>query len=181
LKQLLAVLFPFFLLPLVAQTTPPVVYAESFRQGAIRIIEDKVDVKLSPQDRTFHERLKDSHGEDRYEFTLVPIGPEGDTTITEWQAKLIDLRYGIYGNLLLTSQQRNQTGDLKNQLGRLDPFRFSQISADAKRIIKVENFYVVLQIKAFHFTPIESPYLDSMTVGVEFTNTDPRTTPDTAK
>ena len=45
----------------------------------------------------------------------------------------------------------------------------------AKRIIKVESFYVVLQIKAYHFTPPDSPYLDSMTVGVEFTNTNPRT------
>jgi hypothetical protein len=181
LKQLLAFFLLFLSLPLIAQTVPPTVYGESFRQGAIRIIEDKLDVKLSPQDRTFHERIKDSHGGDRYDFTLDPVGPEGDTTITYWQAKLIDLRYGIYGNLLLTSQQRNQTSDTKSQLGRLDPFRFAQVPATAQRIIKVENFYVVLQIKTFHFTPIDSPYLDSMTVAVEFTNTDPRTTSDTAK
>jgi hypothetical protein len=44
----------------------------------------------------------------------------------------------------------------------------------AKRIIKVESFYVVLQVKAHHFTPLDSPYLDSVTVAIEFTNTDPR-------
>jgi hypothetical protein len=181
LKVLLPFFFLFLSLPLVAQTAAQVVYAESFRQGTTRIIEDKLDLKLSPQDRTFHERLKDSHGDNRYDFTLLPMGPEGDTSITYWQAKLIDLRYGIYGNLLLTSQQRNQTSDATSQLGRLDPFRFAAVPATAKRIIKVEDFYIVLQIKSFHFTPLDSPYLDSMTVGIEFTNTDPRTTADTAK
>jgi hypothetical protein len=44
----------------------------------------------------------------------------------------------------------------------------------ARRIIKVDSFYVVLQVKAYHFTPLDSPYLDSMTVSVEFRNTDPR-------
>jgi hypothetical protein len=49
------------------------------------------------------------------------------------------------------------------------------VPVTAKRIIKVDSFYVVLQVKAHHFTPPDSPYLDSMTVAVEFTNTDPRT------
>ncbi len=48
----------------------------------------------------------------------------------------------------------------------------------ARRIIKVDDFYVVLQVKAYHFTPPDSPYLDSMTVAVEFTNTDPRAEPE---
>jgi len=38
----------------------------------------------------------------------------------------------------------------------------------------VDTFYVVLQVRAFHFTPPDSPYLDSMTVDVAFSNTDPR-------
>jgi len=31
-----------------------------------------------------------------------------------------------------------------------------------------------LQVKAYHFNPLDSPYLDSMTVEVQFTNSDPR-------
>ena len=45
---------------------------------------------------------------------------------------------------------------------------------ERRRVIKVDGFYVVLQVKAYHFTPLDSPYLDSMTVAVEFRNTDPR-------
>jgi hypothetical protein len=48
------------------------------------------------------------------------------------------------------------------------------VPVTAKRIIKVDSFYVVLQVKAYHFTPPDSPYLDSMRLAVEFTNTDPR-------
>jgi len=44
----------------------------------------------------------------------------------------------------------------------------------ARRIFKVDSFYVVFQVKALHFTPVESPYLDSMAVKFAFSNSDPR-------
>ena len=64
--------------------------------------------------------------------------------------------------------------DQEIHLWRLDPSRFAPVPVGARRIIKVDSFYVVLQVKAYHFTPLDSPYLDSMTVAVEFRNTDPR-------
>jgi hypothetical protein len=181
LKQLLFVFAVFLSFGLFAQTSTPVFYTESFRQGATQVVEEKFDVRLSSQDRTYHERIKDSGGSDRYDFTITPISPEGDTSITSWQAKLADLRHRIYDNILLASLDSEQAGDPKNQLARFNPSRFSTVPASAKRIIKVEGFYVVFEVKAFHFTPADSPYLDSMTVAVEFTNTDPRTNADTAK
>ena len=63
---------------------------------------------------------------------------------------------------------------MKNALWRLEPGNFARVPVGAKRIIKVDSFYVVLQVKAYHFTPPDSPYLDSMTVAVELKNTDPR-------
>jgi hypothetical protein len=59
-------------------------------------------------------------------------------------------------------------------LWRLDPSKFALVPARATRIIKVDGFYVALRVKDFHFTPPDSPYLDSMSVFVEFTNSDPR-------
>ena len=50
-----------------------------------------------------------------------------------------------------------------------------------ERIIKVDGFYVVLKVMTYHFTPSESPYLDSMTVQVNITNTDPRAAKNAAK
>jgi hypothetical protein len=184
LKHLLLIPTAFLSIPLAAQTAPSVpsaFYAESFHRGTAHIVEDKFDVKLSSQDSTFHEHVKDSHGDDRYNFAITPEITSGDTTITSWLVKLSDLRHGYYGNLLLALRQDDAGTDPLNQLWRLNPSRFAIVPATARRIIKVEDFYVVLQIKTFHFKPPESPYLDSMTVAVEFTNTDPRTTPATSK
>ncbi|MFY9792249.1 MAG: hypothetical protein WAJ99_13765 [Candidatus Sulfotelmatobacter sp.] len=168
-------LIPFILcvaMRLCAQAASPPIYAESFRQGSTRIIEERFEVKLTPKDSVYHERIKDSHGADRFVFSIVPHGPEGDTEITSWQVKLADLHHAIYDNVLLTTQQ--PSANPKDALWRLDPSRFAAVPLTVKRVIKVENFYVVLQVKASHFTPLDSPYLDSMTLAVELTNSDPK-------
>ena len=158
-----------FLIPLIlcgavhlcAQAAFAPIYAESFRQGSTRIIEERFEVKLTPKDSIYRERIKDSHGADRFVFSIVPHGPEGDTEITSWQVKLADLHHAIYDNVLLTTQQ--PSADPKDALWRLGSFPIRAVPLRVKRIIKVENFYVVLQVKASHFTPPDSPYLDSMT------------------
>jgi hypothetical protein len=169
-------LTPFILclaIRLCAQAASGPIYAESFRQGSTRIVEERFEVKLTPKDSVYRERIKDSHGADRFVLSIIPRGPEGDTEITSWQVKLADLRHAIYDNVLLTTQQ--PSSDPKDTLWRLDPSRFVAVPLIVKRVIKVEDFYVVLQVKAFHFTPPDSPYLDSMTVAMELTNTDPKT------
>jgi len=161
---------------LAAQSTAPPVYAESFRQGTTRVVEASFEVKLTPQDSFYRERIKDLHGTDRYAFSIIPRGPEGDTKITSWQAILADLQHPMYNNVLLASQTPfdNPEDNAKNSLWQLEPGSFAPVPLATKRIIKVDSFYVVLQVKAHHFTPPDSPYLDSMTVDVEFRNTDPR-------
>jgi len=158
---------------LVAQSPAPTVYAESFRQGGTRVVEESFEAKLSSQDPVYRERIKDSRGADRYALSIVPHIPEGDNKITSWQVKLGDLHHAIYDNVLLASLDSD---DPRNAVCRLDPSISAAIPIGARRIIKVEGFYVVLQVKAHHFTPLDSPYLDSMTVAVELRNTDPRQT-----
>ena len=157
-----------------AQSPPTPIYAESFRQGSTRIIEERFEVKLTPKDSSYHERIKDSRGADHYLFSIVPQGPEGDTEITTWQVKLADLHHTIYDNILLTTQE--PSSDPRNALWRLEPTTFASVPVNVRRIIKVDSFYVVVQVTAYHFTPPDSPYLDSMTASVELTNADPRTT-----
>jgi hypothetical protein len=155
-----------------AQDAAQAIYAQSFRQGATQITEQNFEARLDPQNRDYTERVKDSRGNDRYVLTIAPVGPEGDTKITSWQVKLSDLHHAIYENILLSTQEPSL--DATNNLWRLDPAKYAPVSIRAQRIIKVDSFYVVLQVKAYHFTPIDSPYLDSMTVQVKFSNTDPR-------
>lgn len=159
-------------LPSLAQSDSPTIYAESFRQGSIQITEEAFDARLSPQNATYRERIKDSRGDDRYELTVTPHVPEGDNQITTWVVKLRDLRHSIYSNVLVGEQEPSP--DAKNNLWRLDPNRFGPVPIRAKRIVKVDGFYVVIQVKDLHFTPLDSPYLDSMAVHFAFTNSDPR-------
>ncbi len=170
-------------MPLAAQSAVTEVYAQSFRQGSTRVVEDSFDIKLTPQDAVFRQRLKDPGGNERYAFSIIPQGPVGDAKITSWQGTMADLLHPIYTNVLLVSPNPSDDpkNEAKNAIGRLWPSTFALVPVGARRIIKVDNFYVVLQVKAYHFTPPESPYLDSMTVHVEFSNTDPRQAGDSGK
>ncbi len=160
--------------PVLAQSVSPTIYAESFRQGSVRITENTFEAKLSPQNATYRERLKDSHGNDRYELTITPQGPEGDNKITSWVVKLRDLHHSIYSNILVAEQVPSP--EAKNNLWWLNPDRFSAVPIRARRVIKVDGFFVVIQVGDLHFTPLDSPYLDSMVVHFALSNTDPRAT-----
>jgi len=162
---------------LAAQSAPETLYAESFRHGATRITEERFEAKLDPRNPVYHERIKDTVGADRYTLAITPLGPLEDNQITSWQVKLADLHYSIYDNILLATPSPSpdqRLDDPRNNLWWLNPRRFAPVPIDARRIIKVDGFYVVLQVKAYHFNPLDSPYLDSMTVEVQFTNSDPR-------
>jgi hypothetical protein len=165
-------IFAFLTAALAAQTEPRTIYAESFRQGATRITEETVDAKLDPQNRTYRERIKDFHGTDRYILTVTSEGPEGDNKITSFRVKLADLHHSIYSNILLATQEPSP--DPKNNLWWLNPGQFAPVPIQARRIMKVDSFYVVIRVGDYHFTPLDSPYLDSMSVRFTFTNTDPR-------
>jgi hypothetical protein len=162
--------------PLAAQSPAQIpaqdIFAESFRRGVTRVTEQSFQVKLDPQNSHYRERIKDLRGNDRYEFIVVPQGPEGDSKITSWQVRLADLHHGIYDNILRAAQE--PSSEPNNNLWWLNPDGYAPVPIRAQRIIKVDSFYVILQVKNYHFTPLDSPYLDSMTVDVKFSNSDPR-------
>lgn len=155
-----------------AQAPAQPVFAESFRHGATRITDQSFEMKLNPQNPRYRERIKDLAGNDRYELTVVPQSPEGDTQITSWHVRLRDLHHSIYDNILRAAQE--PSSDPHNNLWWLNPDGFAPVPILARRIIKVDSFYVTIEVKAYHFTPLDSPYLDSMTVGVKFSDKDPR-------
>ncbi len=158
--------------PLLGQSSPATIYAESFRQGSIHVSEESFDAKLTPENPTYRERIKDSAGNDRYEMTITPMVLEGSNQITSWRVALKDLHHSIYNNILLANQV--PSADPRNNLWWLNPNRFSAVPIRTRRIMKVDGFYVAMQVKDLHFTPLDSPYLDSMTVQFAFSNHDPR-------
>ena len=128
--------------------------------------------QLTPQNPVYREPIKDVRGNERYVLSLAPLHVEGDIQIVSWEAKLADLHHRTYANVLMASQILSD--DPVNNAWWLDPGKFALLPVLTERIIRVDGFYVVLKVMAYHFTPSESPYLDSMTVQVNITNADPR-------
>ena len=162
-----------------AQTQPSFVYVESFRKGATRVTEQRLEVDLDPKNPTCEIRVKDQSGRDRYSFGCVPqrVGP-GDDRIIAWQVRLADKQHKIYPNVLLSAPDPTQE---HTQIGWLDPGKFAKIALTTERVVKVDHFYCVFQVTDSHFVAPGQPYLDHLTLEVRFTNTMPHSEVHTKK
>jgi hypothetical protein len=87
---------------------------------------------------------------------------------------LVDLKRRSYGSVLLTSRDPYLNQGAKGAISRLDPNVYAVVPVFAKRVVKVEDFYCVFQVKKYHLLTPEKWYLETMSVAVTLTNTDPR-------
>ena len=173
-RKVLGLLAVFFIaVSVFSQSGPPIIYVESFRHGSTRITEEGFDLKLTPGNATYRESVKDAQGKDCYELTIAPVMPGGDVKVTSWNVTLRDLRHSFYRNVLMAEQVPSD--EAKNNVFWLNPKQSAPVPLRAKRIMKIEDFYMVIQVKDLHFTPLDSPYLDSMAISFALTNSDPRT------
>lgn len=154
-----------------AQNIVSFVYVESFRRGNTRVTQSNFSFELNPSQPTCFAPVKDVAGRDRYLFACAPerAGP-GDDRIIGWQVRLADFEHKIYDNLLMPTVDASQD---TTQVGWLDPGKFAKIPLTRERVIKVDGFYCVVQVKNCHFISLEKPYLDGMSLSVQFTNTRP--------
>ena len=154
-----------------AQSEATFVYVESFRKGTSHVTESSSEVVLTPQSPTCRIRVKDQSGKDRYELGCFPqFASETDQRIISWQIRLADLHYKIYTNMLASAVDPTQD---QTQVGWLDPGRSAKIPITRERVVKVDGFYCVMQVKDHHFVNPDEPYLNRMTLAVSFTNSMP--------
>jgi hypothetical protein len=159
-----------------AQTAPKPVYAESFRRGATKITESSFPVNLNTKTPSYRIGVKDASGKDRFVFSLSPIRVgEEDGRILAWQASLEDIHTRTYGNLLLPSRDPYLNESTAGKVSRLDSNPYALVPIEAKRVFKVQDFYCILQVTAYHRISPDRLHLDSMAVDVQFSNTNPLT------
>jgi hypothetical protein len=156
--------------PGVADDAGKIVYSESFKKGATRITEQTLDVSLTPEHPKQDFKILDSFGKPRYTLRFVPDVPTGDTRILGWFVRLADGHHKIYDNILPVSP--DFTRDTQ-QLWWLDAKAYAKTLLKAQRVIKVEQFYCVIQVKDVKKLVPTSAYLNQMLVSVRFTNTKP--------
>ena len=159
-----------------AQTAPKPLYAESFRKGSTKIKETSFQVNLNTHSPIYEVSVKDASGKDRFLFSLKPVRVgEEDNRILAWQASLEDVRTRVYGNLLLPSRDPYLNESTAGKASRLDPNPYAVVPVEAKRVIKVQDFYCALQVTGYRRITPDRAHLESMTVDVQFSNTNPLT------
>ena len=161
-------------MPLWPQATPAPVYVESFRKRPVKIEDETFQVNLDAKNPTYQGQVKDSEGNDRYKLSFTPMRVgSGDDRILSWRASLVDTKHPVYGDLLLPSRNPDLNEGREGHVARLDANPYALIPLTAKRVIKVDEFYCVLQVQKHHLLVPERSYVDSMSVEVKFTNINP--------
>ena len=154
----------------VAADSDKVIYSDSFKKGATRITEQTLEVALTPEHPGQEFKVLDSSGKPRYNLRFVPDMPSGDTKIVGWFVRLIDGHHKIYDSILPQSPDLSQD---TQQLWWLDAKPYAKTLLQARRVIKVEQFYCVIQVKDVKRLVPAQHYLNLMNVVVQFTNTKP--------
>ena len=156
---------------LAAQHVPIQVMVDSFRKGPMRVTEISYDVTLDAQNPRSRTRVLDTAGQERYVLTFEPqvAGPD-DPRFVSWHAALADSRHQMYRNVLAPSLDPLQD---KLQVGWLNPSPYAAVGFRAQRVIKVDNFYCLLQVTDFKLDTPAGPWLASVTVHVSFVNKNP--------
>ena len=161
-------------MPLWPQATPAPVYVESFRKRPVKIEDKTFQVNLDAKNPTYQSQVKDSEGNDRYKLSFTPMKVgSGDDRILSWRVTLVDTKHPVYGDLLLPSRNPDLNEGREGHVARLDANPYALIPLTAKRVIKVDEFYCVLQVQKHHLLVPERSYVDSMSVEVKFTNINP--------
>jgi len=154
----------------VAADSDKVIYSDSFKKGATRITEQTLEVALTPEHARQEFKVLDSSGKPRYMLRFVPDIPTGDTKIVGWFVRLTDGHHKIYDSILPQSPDLSQD---TQQLWWLDAKPYAKTLLQARRVIKVEQFYCVIQVKDVKRLVPSQHYLNLMNVVVQFTNTKP--------
>jgi hypothetical protein len=158
---------------LLSQSSPPTIYVESFRRGSTHITEEGFDLKLTPENETYRESVKDAQGKDCYEQTIAPLMPGGDDKVTSWNVTLRDLRHTFHRNVLMAEQ--TPSDEAKNNLFWLNPKPTAPAPLRAKRVMKEEDFYMVDPSEGSALHAAGFALFGSDGISFALTNNDPRT------
>ncbi|HEY7096018.1 MAG TPA: hypothetical protein VH437_04795 [Terriglobales bacterium] len=157
-----------------AQNAPNPVYAVSFRKGSTKVAEATLHAVVDDKNPNYRVKVKDSAGNEHFEFSLSPIRVDGSTkSILSWQAGLEDVHRRVFGNLLLPNRDVFLNENPAGKAAELNPNPYAVVPFLTKRVIKVEDFYCVLLVTRSHRRTPDNWQLDSMEVDVQFTNSNP--------
>ena len=154
-----------------------VYFAESWEKGPRRIQPQTFYLELSTTRPEYEATISDDSGSYQYKFRVEPVrSSDQSSSIGYWQFTLIgaESEYSLL-------QPRYPAGHHFTQedfLSLLYPVESADwkitgyfgVPLSAKRVIKVEAFYCVIQVQSFKISSSNSRALEMVNVEVEFTN-----------
>jgi hypothetical protein len=151
-------------------------YIESWKKGKTQIQEKKLLLKLNKNKPDYETVLPDSKGRIRYQLSVWAGRGKDNSNIIEWWVELFDVADKSRVNLLKPSNDPQQDFfTAKDQPSWLYPtsdkeIKLGIIPFQDKRVIKIENFYCIIQVKNYQFHQKNHGALKSITVEIQFVN-----------
>jgi hypothetical protein len=163
------------------QSAGKVFYVESWKRGSTRICETDFFYQLDRITRRHEAVIRDAAGTERYRLIVRFLEREGNL-FDSWAVELREkLDGGRLGPNLLGSEGPGPSGDYfpkENQIALLYPVEepnFLRYGIDvypirAKRVIKVESFYVIIQVEDYKLDREEPKRLEKIDVRIQLSN-----------
>lgn len=153
-------------------------YAEGWKKGTQQVQEQKIIIRLSTQVRVYERTINDAAGQARYKLKVEPALTESqESSPKAWTVDLIgpDDKF----SLLQPDHDPNKHQFTKaDYLSLLYPVEepnwrktgFMGVPLSSKRVIKVEGFYCIIQVRAYRLSRTSPRAFESLEVEIEFTN-----------
>jgi hypothetical protein len=150
-------------------------FVQTYRRGPTGITPFATTVRLSSANRSFETKVRDSAGNPRFRLSIVPqLGSDSDPRVSSWNVWLVDQRRRYLGNLLRASDPAGPlSGSAEDNAWRLDANPYAVVLLTARRIFKVDNFYLTVQARNPHSPDLNRYLMDSLEVDVSFTRNRP--------
>jgi len=153
-------------------------YAESWQKGTRQIQERRLSIRLSRELPLYEETINDASGRPRYKLKIEPrFESEQDSIPKDWSVRLIGPD-DTYSLLQPDHDEGKHVFNKEDYLDFLYPVEepdwrktgFHGVPLSAKRVIKVEGFYCIIQVKAYHLSQSKARAFEWLEVDIDLTN-----------
>ena len=183
----LSIIFSLLSTSSVGQENANVFYVESWKRGEQKIQEQKLIVELNQSHLEYERTINDSTGQPRYILQIRhwPL-KKGENHYESWWVDMCEFRKPnrkpkFSSDCKLISEEGRGVGDnfpRGDFIGWLYPLENPNFFRNgvaaypilAKRVIKVDAFYCIMQVTSYKMSKTNPRAVDSLTVEIEFRN-----------
>ena len=164
------------------QTRHELAYIESWRKGTHQVREQHLTIRLTASKPKYDIRVRDASGQARYELSIFPDRAGED--ILGWMIELVEVAHEGKRKVNLLRPTDDPEQDFfraEDYISWLCPIedpanagaQATIVAFLATRVIKIEAFYCVIEVKEYRLKPGKERMLDSLTLHLGFTNNKP--------